>query len=133
MSRKEKLLVALVLGIPVFLAIIINAIGDIDQRRTQERLNNRPKQTYRDILTPEERKKYGFDKPLPGESTFVPLPDARERFQRGLREGSKENELIDKLSKGDYKDFYDYHDGPEGNLGGIDYHEIEDYFGGEND
>ena len=54
--NKENIIVALIILSPVILTIIFSIIGDIDARKTQERLNNRPTTTWREILTPEERK-----------------------------------------------------------------------------
>lgn len=133
MNLKEKAIIGLIIGIPLWLTIILSIIGNVDEKRTREKLSKRPQKTWYEILTPEERHKYGFDRMPAEDVTFTPRPDASERFQRALREGSKENKMIDKLSTGDYKDYYDYHDGPEGNMGDIDYHDIEDYFGGGND
>lgn len=131
---KDKLIAVAILGIPLWLTIILSVIGDIDARKTRERLNSRPKTTWYEVLTPEERHKFGLDR-MPGESksTYTPPPDIKERFQKALREGSRENELIEKFSRGDYKDFYDYYDGAEGNIGDVDFDDISDYFGGGND
>ena len=53
---KENIILVLIIMSPLILTIIFSVIGDIDARKTQERLNNRPTTTWRDILTPEERK-----------------------------------------------------------------------------
>ena len=133
MTFKEKAIIGLIIGIPLWLTIILSVIGNIDEKRTREKFSNRPQKTWYEVLTPEERHKYGLDRMPTEDVTFTPRPDASERFERVLREGSKENKLIEKINKGDYKDYYDYHDGPEGNMGDIDYHDIEDYFGGGHD
>ena len=129
----RKLLFAAILGSPLWLTIILSAIGDIDARRTRERLDAKPQTTWREILTPEERERYGLDR-IPSEiRKFTPLPDAREWFRGAVKEGSWEHELIEKLDQGDYKDYFDYYDGAEGNIGDVDFDDISDYFGGGND
>ena len=134
MNFKDKVVIGLfVIGIPLLLTIILSIVGDIDQKRTQERLSNKPQTTWYDVMTPEERHRYGLDRMPAGDASYTPASDASERFQRVLKEGNKENQLIDKLSSGDYKDYYDYYDGPEGENGDVDFHDIEDYFGGSRD
>ena len=84
-------------------------------------------------LTPEERHRFGLDRAPGGPSDYVAPPDAGKRVLRVYGEGTKENWLMEKFSRGDYKDFYDYYDGAEGNIGDVDFDEIGDYFGGGKD
>ena len=120
----EKLVLALIILSPVILTIILSIIGDIDARRTQERLNSRPTVTWRDVLTPEERKKFGLDR--------------YDEMERNLKSGSsgKPARHISGSSKSetdfDKEDFYDildYNGGLDGEYSDIDYHDIEDIYG----
>lgn len=121
---KEKLVLVLIILSPVILTIILSIIGDIDARRTQERLSSRPTVTWRDVLTPEERKKFGLDR--------------YEEMERNLKSGSsgKPARHISGSSKSetdfDKQDFYDildYNGGLDGEYSDIDYHDIEDIYG----
>lgn len=129
----QRLLFVALLGIPLWLTVILSAIGIVDAKRTRERLDTMPQSSWREILTPEERERYGLDR-IPSETRkFTPLPDAKNRFRRAVKEGSRENELIEKFDREDYKDYYDYYDGAEGNIGDVDFDDIGDFFGGGND
>lgn len=121
---KEKLVLVLIILSPVILTIILSIIGDIDARRTQERLSSRPTVTWRDVLTPEERKKFGLDR--------------YDEMERNLKSGSsgKPARHISGSSKSetdfDKEDFYDildYNGGLDGEYSDIDYHDIEDIYG----
>ena len=121
---KEKLVLALIILSPVILTIILSIIGDIDARRTQERLNIRPTVTWKEILSPEERKEFGLDR--------------YEEMERNLKSGSSGNPArhISGSSKSetdfDKQDFYDildYNGGLDGEYSDIDYHDIEDIYG----
>lgn len=122
--RKEKIILTLIILSPVILTIILSIIGDIDARRTQEKLNSHPTVTWRDVLTPEERKKFGLDR--------------HEEMERNLKSGSsgKPARHISGSSKSetdfDKQDFYDildYNGGLDGEYSDIDYHDIEDIYG----
>ena len=60
LSREDIILLLFILS-PAILTTILMAIGEADQRETQRRLENRPNVTWREIMTPEERKQMGFD------------------------------------------------------------------------
>ena len=118
---KENIIVALIVLSPLILTIIFSIIGDIDARKTQERLNNRPTTTWRDILTPEERKKMGLDR--------------YEEMEQNLKSGSTRqftrknigsNKSGIDFDKEDYYDIVDYYDGLDGDFSDIDYNDITD-------
>lgn len=120
----EKLVLVLIILSPVILTIILSIIGDIDARRTQERLNNRPTVTWRDVLTPEERKKFGLDR--------------YEEMERNLKSGSSgkparhisgSSKSATDFDKEDFYDILDYNGGLDGEYSDIDYHDIEDIYG----
>ena len=60
LTREDIILLLFILS-PAILTTILMAIGEADQRETQRRLENRPNVTWREIMTPEERKQMGFD------------------------------------------------------------------------
>ena len=122
--NKEKMVLILIILSPVILTIILSIIGDIDARRTQERLNSRPTVTWRDVLTPEERKKFGLDR--------------YEEMERNLKSGSSgkparhisgSSKSATDFDKEDFYDILDYNGGLDGEYSDIDYHDIEDIYG----
>lgn len=122
-TRKDKLIAVAVLSTPIWLAIILSIIGDIDARRTQEKLDSRPTTTWLEVLTPEEKQKFGLDR--------------YEEMEQHLKSGNSGN-TIHRTNANDYsvtdfdhEDIYDiieYNDGLDGEFSDIDYHEIEDIF-----
>ena len=60
LTREDIILLLFILS-PAILTTILMAISEADQRETQRRLENRPNVTWREIMTPEERKQMGFD------------------------------------------------------------------------
>ncbi|MGM9739723.1 MAG: hypothetical protein ACI3ZP_03885 [Candidatus Cryptobacteroides sp.] len=58
----QDLLLFLIFLSPVILTAILMTIGEIEQRETRRRLENRPNITWLDILTPEEKHKMGLDR-----------------------------------------------------------------------
>ena len=118
---KENIIVALIVLSPLILTIIFSIIGDIDARKTQERLNNRPTTTWREILTPEERKKMGLDR---YDEMKQNLKSGNTRqFTRKDIGSSKSGTDFDKE---DYYDIVDYYDGLDGDFSDIDYNDITD-------
>lgn len=59
LTREDIILLLIILS-PAILTTILMAIGEADQRATQLHLENRPNVTWREILTPEQRKKNGI-------------------------------------------------------------------------
>lgn len=118
---KENIIVALIVLSPLILTIIFSIIGDIDARKTQERLNNRPITTWREILTPEERKKMGLDRYDEMEQNLK--SGNTRQFTRKDIGSSKSGTDFDKE---DYYDIVDYYDGLDGDFSDIDYNDITD-------
>lgn len=118
---KENIIVALIVLSPLILTIIFSIIGDIDARKTQERLNNRPTTTWREILTPEERKKMGLDRYDEMEQNLK--SGNTRQFTRKDIGSSKSGTDFDKE---DYYDILDYYDGLDGEFSDIDYNDITD-------
>lgn len=118
---KENIILVLIILSPLILTIIFSIIGDIDARKTQERLNNRPTTTWRDILTPEERKKMGLDRYEEMEQNLK--SGSTRQFTRKNIGSSKSG--ID-FDKEDYYDIVDYYDGLDGDFSDIDYNDITD-------
>lgn len=117
----EKLILALIILLPVILTIILSIIGDIDARRTQEKLDSRPTTTWLEVLTPEEKQKFGLDR--------------YEEMEQRLKSGNSGNTIHHtndySVTDFDHEDIYDiieYNDGLDGEFSDIDYHEIEDIF-----
>ena len=118
---KEDLIVGLILLLPLILTIIFSIIGDIDARKTQDRLNNRPTTTWRDILTPEERKKMGLDRYDEMEENLK--SGSTRQYTRKQFDSGKSG--ID-FDKEDYYDIVDYYGGLDGDFSDIDYNDITD-------
>ena len=118
---KEDLILGLILLLPLILTIIFSIIGDIDARKAQERLNNRPTTTWRDLLTPEERKKMGLDRYDEMEQNLK--SGSTRQFTRKYFGSSKSGTDFDKE---DYYDIVDYHGGLDGDFSDIDYNDITD-------
>ena len=121
---KEKFILALIILSPVILTIILSIIGDIDARRTQEKLNSRPTVTWGDVLTPEERKKFGLDRYDEMERN---LKSGSSRKPARHISGSSKSETD--FDKQDFYDILDYNGGLDGEYSDIDYHDIEDIYG----
>ena len=60
LTREDIILLLIILS-PAILTTVLMIIGEADQRETQRRLENRPNVTWREILTPEQRKQMGYD------------------------------------------------------------------------
>ena len=118
---KENIILVLIILSPLILTIIFSIIGDIDARKTQERLNNRPTTTWRDILTPEERKKMGLDRYDEMEQNLK--SGSTRQFTRMKFDSSKSGVDFDKE---DYYDIVDYYGGLDGDFSDIDYNDITD-------
>ena len=118
---KENIILVLIILSPLILTIIFSIIGDIDARKTQEHLNNRPTTTWRDILTPEERKKMGLDRYDEMEHNLK--SGSTRQFTRKKFDSGKSGVDFDKE---DYYDIVDYYDGLDGDFSDIDYNDITD-------
>ena len=118
---KENIILVLIILSPLILTIIFSIIGDIDARKTQERLNNHPTTTWREILTPEERKKMGLDRYDEMEQNLK--SGNTRQFTRKDIGSSKSGTDFDKE---DYYDIVDYYDGLDGDFSDIDYNDITD-------
>lgn len=118
----EKLVLTLAILLPVILTIIVSIIGNIDARRTQEKLSNRPTVTWRDVLSPEERRQFGLDR--------------YDEMEQNLRSGSSgkpvrhisSSKSGSDFDKEDFYDILDYNGGLDGEYSDIDYHDIEDIY-----
>lgn len=123
LTREDIILLLIILS-PAILTTILMVIGEADQRETQRRLENRPNVTWREIMTPEERKQMGFDH----------LDEMEKTFQQGqkrkiiLNPGKASKGETD-FDKEDFYDIVDYNGGLDGEYSDIDYHDIEDYYG----
>lgn len=123
LTREDIILLLIILS-PAILTTILMAIGEADQRETQRRLENRPNVTWREIMTPEERKQMGFDH----------FDEMEKTFQQGqkrkilLNPGKPSKGKTD-FDKEDFYDIVDYNGGLDGKYSDIDYHDLEDYYG----
>ena len=121
---REDIIILLIVLSPAILTTILMAIGEADQRATQRRLESRPNVTWREILTPEQRKKMGYD-------NFDEMEYGRQSNQRRnatLDPGRASKSKID-FDKEDFYDIVDYNGGLDGEYSDIDYHDLEDYYG----
>lgn len=123
LTREDIILLLIVLS-PAILTTILMAIGEADQRETQRRLENRPNVTWREILTPEQRRQMGYD-------SFDEMEYGRQSNQRKkvtLDPGKSGKGKTD-FDKEDFYDIVDYNGGLDGEYSDIDYHDLEDYYG----
>lgn len=74
----EDIILLLIVLSPAILTTILMIIGEADQRETQRRLENRPNVTWREILTPEQRKKWDMTVSM---RWSIDLNQARRRSQ----------------------------------------------------
>ncbi len=118
---KEKIILLLIILSPLILTIIFLVIGDIDARKTRERLNNRPTSTRRETLSPGERKKYGLDRYEEMERNLK-SGSVGQRTRKGIGSGKSGTDF----DKEDYYDIVDYYDGLDGDFSDIDYNDITD-------
>ena len=77
LTREDIILLLIILS-PAILTTILMAIGEADQRATQRHLENRPNVTWREILTPEQRKKWDMTVSM---RWSIDLNQARRRSQ----------------------------------------------------
>lgn len=123
LTREDIILLLIVLS-PAILSAIFTITGEADQRATQRRLENRPNITWREILTPEQRKKMGYD-------SFDEMEYGRQSNQRRnvtLDPGRASKGKTD-FDKEDFYDIVDYNGGLDGEYSHVDYHDLEDYYG----
>lgn len=121
---REDIIILLIVLSPAILSAIFTITGEADQRATQRRLENRPNITWREILTPEQRKKMGYD-------SFDEMEYGRQSNQRRnvtLDPGRASKGKTD-FDKEDFYDIVDYNGGLDGEYSHIDYHDLEDYYG----
>ena len=123
LTREDIILLLIILS-PAILTTILMAIGEADQRATQRHLENCPNVTWREILTPEQRKKMGYD-------SFDEMeyrPQSSSEKKPAIRHGKSQN-VKTEFDKEDYYDIVDYNGGLDGEYSNIDYHDLEDYYG----
>ena len=123
LTREDIILLLIILS-PAILTTVLMIIGEADQRETQRRLENRPNVTWREILTPEQRKQMGYD-------SFDEMEYGRQSNQRKnvtLDPGKADKRITD-FDKEDFYDIVDYNGGLDGEYSDIDYHDLEDYYG----
>ena len=123
LTRKDIILLLIVLS-PAILTTILMIIGEADQRETQRRLENRPNVTWREIMTPEERKQMGFDHFDEMERTHQ-----QSKNKKVTLDPEKASKSKTEFDKEDFYDIVDYNGGLDGEYSNIDYHDLEDYYG----
>lgn len=123
LTREDIILLLIILS-PAILTTILMIIGEADQRETQRRLENRPNVTWREIMTPEERKQMGFDHFDEMEKTFQ-----QSKNKKVILDPGKAGKRITDFDKEDFYDIVDYNGGLDGEYSDIDYHDLEDYYG----
>lgn len=123
LTREDIILLLIILS-PAILTTVLMIIGEADQRETQRRLENRPNVTWREIMTPEERKQMGFDHFDEMERTYQQKHGKKVTLDPG-RDGKR----ITDFDKEDFYDIVDYNGGLDGEYSDIDYHDLEDYYG----
>lgn len=121
---REDIIILLIILSPAILTTVLMIIGEADQRETLRRLENRPNVTWREILTPEERKQMGFDHFDEMERTYQQSKNKKATLDPGKASKGK----ID-FDKEDFYDIVDYNGGLDGEYSDIDYHDLEDYYG----
>ncbi|MDD7118872.1 MAG: hypothetical protein PUH77_08360 [Bacteroidales bacterium] len=123
LTREDIILLLIVLS-PAILTTILMIIGEADQRETQRRLENRPNITWREIMTPEERKQMGYDHFDEMERTYQQSKNKKVTLDPGKASKGKTE-----FDKEDFYDIVDYNGGLDGEYSNIDYHDLEDYYG----
>ena len=123
LTREDIILLLFILS-PTILTTILMAIGEADQRDTQRRLENRPNVTWREIMTPEERKQMGFDHFDEMERSYQ-----QSKRKKGTLDPGKASKGKTEFDKEDFYDIVDYNGGLDGEYSNIDYHDLEDYYG----
>ena len=123
LTREDIFLLLLILS-PAILTTILMAIGEADQLETQRRLENRPNVTWREIMTPKERKQMGFDHFDEMERTYQQSKKKKVTLDPGKASKGKTE-----FDKEDFYDIVDYNGGLDGEYSNIDYHDLEDYYG----
>ena len=123
LTREDIILLLIVLS-PAILTTILMIIGEADQRETQRRLENRPNITWREIMTPEERKQMGYDHFDEMERTYQQSKNTKVTLDPGKASTGKTE-----FDKEDFYDIVDYNGGLDGEYSNIDYHDLEDYYG----
>ena len=123
LTREDIILLLIVLS-PAILTTILMILGEADQRATQRRYENRPNVTWREIMTPEERKQMGFDHFDEMERTYQQSKNKKVTLDPG-----KADKRITDFDKEDFYDIVDYNGGLDGEYSDIDYHDLEDYYG----
>ncbi len=121
---QEDLIVFLVILSPAIITAILMLIGETGMRETQLRIENRPTVTWKEIMTPEQRRQTGLDRF--DEMEYNRKTTAKKKSGFNPEAGSKSRTDFDKE---DFYDIVDYHDGLDGEYSDIDYHDIEDYYG----
>lgn len=121
---REDIIILLIILSPAILTTILMIIGEADQRETQRRLENRPNVTWREIMTPEQRKQMGYD-------SFDEMKYGRQLNQKRkvTLDPGKAGKRITDFDKEDFYDIVDYNGGLDGEYSDIDYHDLEDYYG----
>ena len=122
LTREDIFLLLLILS-PAILTTILMAIGEADQLETQRRLENRPNVTWREIMTPKERKQMGFDHFDEMERTYQ-----QSKKKKGTLDPGKASKGKTEFDKEDFYDIVDYNGGLDGEYSNIDYHDLEDYY-----
>lgn len=123
LTREDIILLLIVLS-PAILTTILMIIGEADQRETQRRLENRPNVTWREIMTPEERKQMVFDHFDEMERTYQ-----QSKRKKGTLDPGKASKGKTEFDKEDFYDIVNYNGGLDGEYSNIDYHDLEDYYG----
>lgn len=123
LTREDIILLLIILS-PAILTTILMIIGEADQRETQRRLENRPNITWREIMTPEERKQMGFDHFDEMERAYQQKHGKKVTLDPGRASKGKTD-----FDKEDFYDIVDYNGGLDGEYSDIDYHDLEDYYG----
>ena len=123
LTREDIILLLFILS-PAILTTILMAIGEADQRETQRRLENRPDVTWREIMTPKERKQMGFDHFDEMERTYQ-----QSKRKKGTLDPGKASKGKTEFDKEDFYDIVDYNGGLDGEYSNSDYHDLEDYYG----
>lgn len=121
---REDIIILLIVLSPAILTSILMIVGEADQRETQRRLEERPTVTWREILTPEQRKKMGHDSF--DEMEYRPQSSSNKKVTSdpGKARKSKTDDENE-----DFYDIVDYNGGLDGEYSDIDYHDLEDYYG----
>ncbi len=102
----------IVTGLTLLISFILLSVDSEDEKRSKG--GPKEKQTWYDVMTPEERHQTGLDRKIEGSGDWTPPADVRERVRKFIENGGNADPAIDAIQDGDYHDLLDQMGGEEG-------------------